>query len=87
MINDTSQRRPTVAMWFSSCSETFDHYFVTNLPLSTFWKDFWNSSTFGKVVGKVHCLKLPVDHGTLLLKVKDEELACTSVVTASHYDW
>jgi len=37
-------------MWFR-CGGAFDHYFVTNLLLGTFWKNFWNSSTFGKVMG------------------------------------
>jgi len=37
MINDTSQR--SVATWFRS-GGTFDHYFITNLLLSLFWKNF-----------------------------------------------
>jgi len=38
-------------MWFRCC-RTFDHYFITNLLLSLFWKNFWSSSIFGKVVGE-----------------------------------
>jgi len=47
MINDTSQR--SVAMWFR-CGVTFAHYFIRNLLLSLFWKNFWNSLTFGKTM-------------------------------------
>jgi len=28
------------------------HYFITNLLLSQFCKNFWNLSTFGKVMGE-----------------------------------
>jgi len=37
MINDTSQR--SVTMW-SRLDGPFDMYFVTNLLLSLFWKNF-----------------------------------------------
>ena len=30
----------------------FDHCFTTSLLLSLFWKNLWNCSTFGSVIGK-----------------------------------
>jgi len=56
LINDTPQR--SVATWFR-CGGTFDYYFTTDLLLSLFWKNFWNSSTFGKVVGKSWLPQVP----------------------------
>jgi len=51
VINDIyithSQR--SVATW---CGRTFDHYFVINLLLNLFWKNFWNSWVFCKVMGE-----------------------------------
>jgi len=69
MINDTSQR--SVATWFR-CGGPFGPYFITNLLLSLFWENFWNSSTFGKVTGEKLCLERSVRWGTVPLK--DEEL-------------
>jgi len=37
VINYTLQR--SVAMWFM-CGWNFDHYFITNILLSLFWKNF-----------------------------------------------
>jgi len=49
MINDTSQR--SVAMLFGRGGK-FDIYFITDLLLSMFWKNFSNSWTFAKLWGK-----------------------------------
>jgi len=45
-------------MWIR-CGGIFDHYFITNLLLSLFWKNFWNSSTLDKVMGKSWLPQMP----------------------------
>jgi len=47
MIDNTSQL--CIAPWFR-CGGAVDHCSITNLLLSLFWKNFWNHSTFGKVM-------------------------------------
>jgi len=68
MIISTPQRSITV--WFKY-DETFDHYFTTNLLLSLFWKNFWNTQHLAKLWEKVDFLKCPVRWGTVLLKNKE----------------
>jgi len=56
-INGTAQR--SAAKWFGY-GGSFNHYFITKVLLSVFWKNFLNlfiylflrSSTFGKVMGE-----------------------------------
>ena len=71
LIIDTSQR--SVATWFRCCG-TFDRYFTTYLLLSLFWEKI-NCSKFGKLRGKVYCLKRPVLRGTVLLKKMNKSSA------------
>jgi len=41
----------------------FDHYFIKNLHLSPFSKNFWNSSTFAKFMGKSWLPQAPCASG------------------------
>jgi len=62
MINDTSQH--SAATWFR-CGGTSDQYFITDLLLSLSWKNFFNHSTFGKVMGKKSIAANALSAGTL----------------------
>jgi len=70
MINDTSQH--SAETWFM-CGGTFDHYFITDLLLSLFWKFFKIAQHLAKLL-EVDCLKCPVCKKSNDL-LKDEELA------------
>jgi len=48
------------------CGGTSEHYIITNLLLSLFWKNFWNDSTFGKVLGKSWLPQSPCAPGKFL---------------------
>jgi len=50
MINDESQC--SIATWFTTHGGTFDHYFITDLLLSLFWKNFDIAQHLAKSWGK-----------------------------------
>jgi len=86
VINDKSQSDVPPCL---RRRESFDYYFIKNLPLSFLSKNFNNRSTFAKVIGKkVDCSTRHLQYCTVRLKDKlARDPTCDgqgTVVTASH---
>jgi len=73
------------------CGGTCDHYFITHLLLSLLWKNFSNSSTFGKVMGTSWLPQAPCAPEQCLAerwrtRLRSDVWRAGTVVTASRYD-